>query len=64
MARYGYVEWYSADDPMEMPEATPFADPEVRARMAAFIVRAAQGASRQEDFDTEPRSTGGRSDRS
>ena len=54
MARLGYIEWNSPEELADAPD-TLFADPEVRARFAALIARAAQNASarQEEDFSSE-----------
>jgi hypothetical protein len=57
MVRRGYVEWYG---PEELADTTPFADPEVRARMAALISRAAQ--NRHEELSPSLQSPSGRDD--
>jgi hypothetical protein len=62
MARLGYIEWNSADELPDGSDPTPFSDPEVRARMAALIVRAAQNCAWPADFSLGIRPADGRDD--
>ncbi len=57
MARLGYIEWNSSEE-ADASDLTPFADPEVRARMAAVIARAAQRVLPQQDLSPRAQPAG------